>query len=181
MKKAIIAAVLLTFILAANAVAEFPPEIITEPVTETYYGLPYYYDVDAVGDPDPWYYLDEFPVGMEIDEDDGMITWIPGDLGLYPVTVVADNGLFPPAVQPYNITVTWDWETCILRGDINNDNDLNPMDLIALISFLWMGGPRPIYGMHCDIDGDGTLEPIDVIYFVNYFYNGGPPPAPCPD
>jgi len=181
MRRVIIAATLVVLFLAVNVAAQIPPEIITEPVTEAYYGLPYYYDVDAVGDPIPWYLLQDFPQGMEIDGDDGLIKWVPPDLGLYEVVVIAENGFPPSAVQPYSITVTWDWETCILRGDIDNNNDVNPLDLVALISFLWLGGPRPIYGMHCDINGDGNLVPTEVLYFVNYFYNGGPPPAPCPD
>ena len=180
MRKVIIAAALLTVVLATNAMAQIPPEIISDPVTEAYYGQEYNYDVDAVGDPTPWYLLQDFPQGMEIDGDDGLIKWVPPDLGLYNVVVLAENGYPPTAAQPYVIEVTWDWETCIMRGDIDNNGDVNPLDLIGLISFLWLGGPRPIYGMHCDINGDGNLIPMDVIIFMNFFYNGGPPPAPCP-
>lgn len=180
MTKAIITAVFFTLILAATAVSQEPPQIVTRPVVDAYYGQLYAYDVDAIGDPEPRYELLEYPAGMQIHEIYGTIKWIPDDLGDYRVVVCAYNGVPPPAYQEYTITVRWDWETCVLRADINNDNLVNPMDLIALVSFCWLGGPRPIYAMHCDVNADNAVDPLDVNYLLRYFYMGGPPPVPCP-
>ena len=67
------------------------PTIISTPVTQAYVGEPYTYDVDATGTPEPNYALTEFPGGMTIDFNTGLIEWTPASLGDYDVNAVATN------------------------------------------------------------------------------------------
>ena len=81
--------------------------ITSLPTTEAFLGQPYRYDVDATGNPIPTYSLLASPAGMDIDETTGMITWIPstGQIGAYPITVMASNGILPDTTQDFTVKV----------------------------------------------------------------------------
>lgn len=73
-----------------------------------------------------------------------------------------------------------------IRGDIDYDpNDqINISDLVALVDFMFQGGPPPICVGEANIsgDGEGGSEPWgidDLVYLVDYMFNGGPAPPPC--
>ena len=85
---------------------ETAPAITTAPVTEGMENRLYTYDVDATGYPVPTYSLNVSPVGMEIVEATGAITWTPavGDTGLHDVEVVATNSAGADT-QSYTIDV----------------------------------------------------------------------------
>ena len=46
------------------------------------------------------------PAGMTIDANTGLIEWTPGTAGNLDVTVVASNGVNPPATQSFTVSVT---------------------------------------------------------------------------
>jgi len=81
--------------------SNYPPEIISEPVTVFLFSTQNYsYDFEAI-DPDDdilTYSLDEFPEGMTIDSETGLMIWEPGEeqVGNHPVTVRVEDpeGLF---------------------------------------------------------------------------------------
>jgi hypothetical protein len=86
-----------------------PPVITSTPVTSATLGLPYAYDVAAT-DPDSTvltYALTQAPAGMSIDATTGLIAWVPGATGDFPVTVqVSDDGTPPlSATQSFTVTV----------------------------------------------------------------------------
>jgi uncharacterized protein (DUF1330 family) len=53
------------------------PVIVSSPVTEAYVAVPYQYDVEATGYPQPTYGLTDNPAGMTIDSVTGLIEWTP--------------------------------------------------------------------------------------------------------
>jgi hypothetical protein len=81
------------------------PAITSTPVTDGVVGVAYAYDVDATGYPAPTFSLTVFPAGMTIDAATGLISWTPGAVGDYDVTVVATNGIDPDASQSLTISV----------------------------------------------------------------------------
>ena len=89
-----------------TALLAFAPTITSTPIIEATACMPYSYDVDATGYPAPTYSLSEFPAGMTIDPNTGLIEWTPDVLGDVDVTVVADNGEDPNDSQFFTITVT---------------------------------------------------------------------------
>ena len=68
-----------------------PPTISSTPITQALVGIEYAYDVDAVGNPAPTFSLVEAPTGMDIDDDTGLIAWVPATPGSFKVTIEATN------------------------------------------------------------------------------------------
>jgi hypothetical protein len=67
------------------------PEITSTAVTNVVLGSTYIYNVHATGYPTPTYTLITAPSGMTINESTGEISWVPNALGIYDVTVQAEN------------------------------------------------------------------------------------------
>lgn len=86
-----------------------PPEINSLPDTTADMGIEYSYDVDATDpDGDPLtYFLDTFPAGMTIDENAGLVSWIPtvDQLGPNPVILRVEDGRGGTATQSFTINV----------------------------------------------------------------------------
>jgi len=63
-------------------------------------------------------------------------------------------------------------------GDINGDWVADPVDLSAMVDFLFSGGTSarwPIW--RGDVNGDGAVvDPVDLSYFVDFLYSGGAKP-----
>ena len=85
-----------------------PPVIVSTPITEAVAGVPYTYTVQATGVPAPAFSLAAGPTGMTIDPASGLIQWTPLAAGLFPITVVAANGISPDAQQTFAVTVAPD-------------------------------------------------------------------------
>ena len=68
-----------------------PAAISSLAVTEGIVNQAYSYDVEASGYPAPTYGLTAAPAGMVIDGVSGLMSWTPGTVGSYGVTVEATN------------------------------------------------------------------------------------------
>jgi len=68
---------------------------------------------------------------------------------------------------------------CHIRGDFQDDADLDPLDAIAAVNWFWRGGPGPECLETMDIQGDDDVDPMDAVLLVLYFWQGGAPPVPC--
>ena len=86
---------------------KFSPVIVSTPVTEATVGLLYTYDVDAFGNPAPHYPDDLLtgPTGMTIDEDTGVIEWMPNSAGQFDIIVQARNSEGDSLPQEFTIEV----------------------------------------------------------------------------
>ncbi|MBD3249397.1 hypothetical protein GF336_05105 [Candidatus Woesearchaeota archaeon] len=87
-----------------------PPVITSDPITEAEIDVEYEYDVEATdADGDTLTYsLADAPAGMDIDEDTGLIEWIPSASGDYDVDVVVGDGNGGWDVQEFTICVSED-------------------------------------------------------------------------
>jgi hypothetical protein len=63
-----------------------------------------------------------------------------------------------------------------LRGDANSDTELNMLDIMFIINYLYKSGPAPLHEDAADADYDGRVNLNDASYLVTYFYKSGPPP-----
>jgi hypothetical protein len=63
------------------------------------------------------------------------------------------------------------------RGDINQDNEIDLSDLVALYNLLYASGDGPLFEHLADVDGSGVLDGGDMTYFVNYWFGTGPAPV----
>ncbi|MBI4509694.1 MAG: PQQ-dependent sugar dehydrogenase [Deltaproteobacteria bacterium] len=99
-----------------------PPNIVSTPVTRAAVGALYSYDVEATGGPTPTFALATSPEGMTINATSGLITWTPGAVGSYGVTVRATNGVQPDATQAFTLDVVVDAApTCELTRPASGD------------------------------------------------------------
>jgi hypothetical protein len=64
----------------------------------------------------------------------------------------------------------------VLPGDVNRSGYVDLSDVIALLQYLFKGGPAPDPLCTGDVNGDGSLSVGDAIYLINYLFRGGPEP-----
>ncbi|MEW6412628.1 MAG: hypothetical protein AB1483_09170 [Candidatus Zixiibacteriota bacterium] len=69
---------------------------------------------------------------------------------------------------------------CEVRGDINHDGLMDPLDVTFFVNFLWKYGEAPPCEEEADANGDTAMDPLDLIYLVDFFWKGGPAPVVCP-
>ncbi|MBU8933406.1 MAG: dockerin type I repeat-containing protein [candidate division Zixibacteria bacterium] len=67
-----------------------------------------------------------------------------------------------------------------LRGNVDDDGEVNIADLTYLVAYLFTGGPPPPCLEEADVNGDGEINIADLTYLVAYLFTGGPPPVACP-
>ncbi|MFH1700737.1 MAG: dockerin type I repeat-containing protein [Candidatus Zixiibacteriota bacterium] len=76
-----------------------------------------------------------------------------------------------------SILVRNDGGQSYIPGDVNDDDLVNPGDLIYLINYIYMNSsPPPAGNDAANINGDTTIDLADVIYLYNYLFLGGPLP-----
>ena len=64
-----------------------------------------------------------------------------------------------------------------LCGDANDDLIINSSDVIALVNYVFRGGPPPVYISSGDVNSDGAITAADLIYLVAYVFKSGPMPT----
>src|SRR5688572_12647705 len=65
-------------------------------------------------------------------------------------------------------------ERPFLRGDANQDADLDIADPVFLLNWLFSGGRRPSCADAADMNDDGTLDISDAVYCLEIAFGGGP-------
>lgn len=62
-------------------------------------------------------------------------------------------------------------------GDANGNGRINGEDIVYLINYLFIAGPRPTPLCRGDANGDGRINSADVGYLINYLFVQGPWPT----
>lgn len=65
----------------------------------------------------------------------------------------------------------------LLCGDANGDRNINILDIIYLIDYLYKHGPPPEPLAAADVDGSGAINVLDITYLISFLYKGGPEPS----
>jgi hypothetical protein len=65
------------------------------------------------------------------------------------------------------------------RGDANGDLDISIGDAVALISYIFKGGPPPEPLEAGDANCDDSISIGDAVHLIEFIFKGGPPPG-CP-
>ncbi len=87
------------------------------------------------------------------------------------------------AVSDYVDFMPWcnsDFSYCeypVMCGNAENDESINVADAVAIINYIFKGGPPPDPLCLGDADGDGLVNIADAVYLVSYVFTGGPPPV----
>ena len=112
----------------------------------------------------------------------GWLVWTPavGDTGLHSVTIVASD-MESETTDLLEIMVYYVEDCCLgIRGNIDNEGEINVSDLTYLVSFLFQGGADPACSEEADVDASGAVNVSDLTYLVAYLFQGGPEPLSCP-
>ena len=65
----------------------------------------------------------------------------------------------------------------VLCGDVNASGDVNIVDVVYLVAYIFSGGAAPNPLAAGDVDCSGEINIADIVYLINYVFRGGP--APC--
>lgn len=63
-----------------------------------------------------------------------------------------------------------------VKGDVNGDGATNISDMVAVLAFLFQGGPAPSPLWAGDVNGDGAVGLADAVYLGAFLFQGGPAP-----
>jgi hypothetical protein len=58
-------------------------------------------------------------------------------------------------------------------GDFNNDRDINILDVVAMISYLYQSGDDPYFYYYADVDSSGNIDILDITGLIGYLYQSG--------
>jgi hypothetical protein len=64
----------------------------------------------------------------------------------------------------------------LVPGDANWDREVNIIDVVYLINYLFINGPKPPNPSLADANSDCQINADDVVYLMNYLFAEGPPP-----
>jgi len=115
---------------------------------------------------------------------------------------LADWYMYDIAIQKNTVGVSWvdyrDWEIYntdiyaklldldaigfYLSGDVVLDGNVDTVDLVYIVNYLFRSGTGILPGWTGDANADGEVTISDVVYLVNYLFKSGPPPQKpiCP-
>lgn len=71
--------------------------------------------------------------------------------------------------------------TAFICGDANSDSDVNLMDILYVVDYLYGNPPgdQPVPVASSDVNADNTVNLLDILYLIDYLY--GSPSGPEPD
>lgn len=64
-----------------------------------------------------------------------------------------------------------------LYGDADGDANVNIIDAVYIINYLFKEGPAPDPIQAGDVNCDGVIDITDILYLIDYMFRGGPPPC----
>jgi hypothetical protein len=86
------------------------------------------------------------------------------------VTIIGKNPMAPSQYLVPNGEV-------VVGGDFDLSGITDISDVVAMIGYIFAGGPAPSYVLVGDADCSGNVDITDAVQIVSYIFNGGP--APC--
>jgi len=70
----------------------------------------------------------------------------------------------------------WVRVVAFMRGDSNNDGQVDIADISFLVSYVFRSGPEPASLEAADVNSDTNVDVSDALYLVNFIFRQGPPP-----
>jgi len=90
----------------------------------------------------------------------------------YELMVIAEDSTGVIARSPVYSFLSLD---CGTWGDVNNDGNINPVDVVFMINYVYLTNDMRVQPPNCpneagDVNCDGGVNPVDVVFYVNYVY-----------
>ncbi|MFH2056136.1 MAG: thrombospondin type 3 repeat-containing protein, partial [bacterium] len=151
-------------------------------IPTAYVGLPYYYELEAVGGTAPysWTWLGgDVPYGLTFTGGTvGSFSGTPSWAGTYYFSLAAEDSGDPSIVDTvWSARLKVFAEAPYLCGDANRDQIANITDAVYLIAYIFSDGPAPDPYEAGDANCDGIVNITDAVYLISYIFSDGP--APC--
>lgn len=64
------------------------------------------------------------------------------------------------------------FDCCELNGDMDHDGDIEIIDLVYLVRYMFRGGPAPLCYTEGDINNSGVIDIVDLKTIVMYMFQG---------
>lgn len=98
--------------------------------------------------------------------------------GHNPATELADGQVMViDAAVPNGPDDIFEFSTGFVCGDVNQSGEVNIVDAVGLVNYIFGISLDPIIVADADVNCDGVIRITDCVYLVNYIFLGGP--APC--
>ncbi len=114
------------------------------------------------------------PDGLQLDSLTGVISGTPSVVDSFDFTVKVKDSSSPQKTDTQEFYIKIE---PIIRGDVNQNGEIDATDVTYLINYLFMGGPEPNPLESGDVNCDGAVDAVDVVYLINYLFISGPPPC----
>ena len=113
------------------------------------------------------------------------ITTTQLDSGTYEADIIISSNDPNPAGNPLIVPVSLNVSSTAsyVCGDANGDGDVNLLDILLLISFIYNTppGPAPNPMESGDANADGDVNLLDILLLISHIYGDPPGPPPlCP-
>ncbi len=136
----------------------------------------YNFQFEGVGGAEPYVWTlidDNFPPGISLNGE-GLLSGDFASDGNYSFTLRVGDQSYPPKYyfDDFSLNVR-----SVLNGDVDCTGDLNLLDILFLINFVYNEGPDPVNMKSGDCDCSQTCNLLDILYLIGYIYDDGP--APC--
>lgn len=82
-------------------------------------------------------------------------------------------GDYTPVFSPGKIVMVQGW----ICGDVNDDEVVNILDILALIDYKFKGGSAPDPVESGDVNLDGAVNILDIVHLIDFKFKGGPEPC----
>ena len=149
------------------------PEITSLPVIEAQDGEQYNYDVEAIdSDGDTLIYsLTASPIDMKINSETGLISWVSPIEGEYDITAEVSDNNGGIDSQTYTLSVSPP-PLEFIRGDANNDGNVNIADPIYILLYLNSNGSGFVCEDAADANDNGIISVADAYRIFNQLFGG---------
>jgi aminopeptidase N len=162
---------------------EFTVQIVGENLPDGRVGLPYHVEVDAVGGQKPYDWKlawGQLPYGLIFASQDNhaVISGKPTYATDFTFELGVTDSLGNSSEYRFTINVL---EALAICGDFNDDQNMDVADVVYLINYIFVDGPKPSPFETVDVNCDDKIGIQDIIYIINFLFRSGPEPcADCP-
>lgn len=159
---------------------EYTFHIISDAPTDGVLGEAYEDTIKAKGPTDKYVYnivAGALPDGMTLGVSSGIISGQPIETGVFTFSVKANHQDWTYLSDSAEYSIEILPPSVDRPGDVNIDGEVNVGDAVAIINYVFKGGPAPIIPNWSDVNVDCEINVGDAVYMINFIFREGIAPA----
>ena len=115
------------------------------------------------------------PTGLSLDSLTGEITGFPEQSGDFTFSVKVSDYFNAASNETKEFTISVN-PPPFAPGDYNQDNNINLIDILEMISYVYEDAAAPPDLNLGDVDHSCAIDLVDILYLIDFIYNDGPAP-----